>query len=94
LPIIQINKTAFYLGNLQVTLLNQVKIPGTLYQVKPAQPKKSNLLLSAQVCLAPHTNLLNCLALHWLNIKNNMEVRILVITTLIKPIKPIKNIFI
>ena len=28
------NQKYFYLGNLQVTLLNQVKIPGTLYQLK------------------------------------------------------------
>lgn len=30
----QTNQKYFYLGNLQVTLLNQVKIPGTLYQLK------------------------------------------------------------
>jgi len=30
----QANQKYFYLGNLQVTLLNQVKIPGTLYQLK------------------------------------------------------------
>jgi hypothetical protein len=30
----QTNQKYFYIGNLQVTLLNQVKIPGTLYQLK------------------------------------------------------------
>jgi hypothetical protein len=57
-----------------VKLLNQVKIPGTLYQLKKFAiiSNKSNLLLSAQVCLARHTNLLNCLTLHCLNIKNNI----------------------